>query len=162
MSRDPNKFEKPELIPLFISKCEEAGIKVIITNVDRDYKEQYALYCQGREPLEIVNRFRKIAGLPPILQRENAYKVTWTLRSEHVVNLEDNQQDNDKSGAFDFCIVKDGKAVWDLKVNVNENDIPDYKECALIGESLGLYSGMRFRNQDFPHLQIKEVQWRKL
>jgi peptidoglycan L-alanyl-D-glutamate endopeptidase CwlK len=156
MSRDPNKFEHPELIEQFIIKCGETGIKVVITSVDRDYKEQYALYCQGREPLDIVNKFRKIAGLLPISMKENTYKVTWTLRSNHVVNLDDDRQDNDKSRAFDFAVVKDGKATWDLKANVNENDIPDYKECALIGESLGLYSGMNFRNQDWPHLELKK------
>jgi hypothetical protein len=156
VSRNPLMFEKPELITLFISGCKDIGIDVVITSVDRDYKEQYGLYCQGREPLDVVNKFRKIAGMLPISMKENTYKVTWTLRSNHVINLDDDNQDNDKSRAFDFAVLKDGKATWDLKANVNSNEIPDYRECALIGESLGLYSGMRFKNQDWPHLELKK------
>ncbi len=156
MSRNPLMFEKPELITLFKQGCKDAGIDVVITSVDRDYKEQYALYCQGREPLDVVNKFRKIAGMLPISMKENSYKVTWTLRSNHVVNLDDDNQDNDKSRAFDFCVIKDGQGTWDLKANVNKNDLPDYKECALIGEGLGLYSGMHFRNPDYPHLEIRK------
>jgi len=155
MSRDINKFKKPALIPIFQQRCkEEAGHTVIITSVDRDYKEQYALWCQGREPLEVTNRFRKIAGLPPINQARNSKKVTWTLRSKHIINLDDERQDNDLSEAFDFCIIYKGEAIWEVKADVDNDKISDYRECALIGESLGLKSGMRFKNPDIVHLEL--------
>ena len=155
MSRDFTRFEKPELIHNFITACADIGHKVIITSVDRDYKQQYAYFCQGREPLETVNRFRKIAGLPPIKQKENGRKVTWTLNSKHVVNLEDEKLDNDKSRAFDFAILNDDKSVsWDAKADVDQDNVSDYFECAIEGEKLGLYSGRHFKNPDWPHLQI--------
>ena len=154
MSRDFTRFEKPELIHNFITGCGEAGHKVIVTSVDRDYKEQYAYFCQGREPLEVVNKFRKIAGLSPIKQSENQKKVTWTLNSKHVVNPDDEKLDNDKSRAFDFAILYGRQVSWDVKADVDNDQIPDYLECAMVGESLGLYSGRHFKNADFPHLQI--------
>jgi hypothetical protein len=148
-------FEKPELIHNFITSCANIGHKVIITSVDRDYKEQYALFCQGREPLDIVNKFRKIAGMSPINQKENGRKVTWTLNSKHVVNLDDENLDNDRSRAFDFAIMYNDKTInWNIKADIDHDNVSDYLECANVGESLGLYSGRHFKNQDYPHLQI--------
>ena len=69
-------------------------------------------------------------------------KVTWTTNSRHT--------DRD---AFDIAIVKDGKPVWDVKVNVNINEIPDYLEAGQIGESIGLVWGGRWGKPDFPHYQ---------
>jgi hypothetical protein len=161
MSRNYNNFEKPELISLFISECEKIGHKVIITCVDRDHKEQYAYFLQGREPLHIVNQFRKFAGLYPIDREENKRIITWTLNSEHIVNLEDNLKDNDKSRAIDFAILKPGSKQidWNVKADVNKNNIPDYLECALVGEKIGFYSGGRFnKNKDYPHLQLKKIE----
>lgn len=159
MSRNFNKFEKPELIQLFIDRCDNSGHNVVITSVDRSWQEQTALYAQGREPLVNVNALRKIAGLWLITEEENKRIITWTMNSEHVINLDDARKDNDLSRAFDFAILgKDGKISWDIKVDVTKDGISDYRECALIGENLGLYSGMRFKNADFPHLQIKEIK----
>lgn len=154
MSRNVQMFRKPDMVYDFINACKVQGHDVTITSVDRDYKEQYALYCQGREPLDVVNEFRKIACLPPISQAENQKKVTWTLNSKHIINLDDERKDNDKSDAIDFVILKNGKAIWDVKADVNADKQPDYKQCALIGESLGFISGMRFKNPDYPHLEL--------
>lgn len=156
MTRDPERFERPELIAQFILLCKSAGHTVIITCVDRDYKEQTALFAQGREPLEYVNKLRKLVGWEPITQAQNRKCVTWTMNSRHIVNLDDEKLDNDTSEAFDFAVVKDGKAVWDVKADVDMDSIPDYEECAAIGESLGLYSGKNFKNPDYPHLQIRK------
>ncbi len=154
MSRDIMKFEKPEIAIIFQQICQEAGHEVIFTSVDRDYREQYAYYLQGREPLSVVNKARVFAGLPFISQKENQRKVTWTLNSKHVVNLDDERLDNDKSRAFDFAIVYENKVYWDLKADVDKDNIGDYKECAMIGESFGLKSGRHFKNPDYPHLEI--------
>ena len=159
MSRNYNKFEKPELIQQFIDECAKSGHKVVITNVDRTYQEQTAYFAQGREKLEVTNALRKIAGLWLIDEKENSRKITWTMNSEHVINLEDVRKDNDLSRAFDFAIIgKDGKVTYETKIDVTEDGISDYRECALIGEGLGLYSGMRFKNADWPHLQLKEIK----
>ncbi len=154
MSRDITKFSKSDIAIVFQQKCKEARHEVIFTSVDRSWQEQYAYYCQGREPLSTVNKFRQFAGLPPIGQKENQRKVTWTLNSKHVVNLDDERLDNDKSRAFDFAIVYENKVYWDLKADIDKDNIGDYLECAMIGESLGLHSGRYFKNPDYPHLEI--------
>jgi len=148
MGQDPKMFIKPELIDEFKKKCDEIGFTVSITYVDRTYKEQTALFAQGRENLATVNKLRRIAGLYSIKDEENKKNVTWTMNSKHIINLEDQFKENDKSLAFDFCIVKKGKCCWD-------ECIEDYKKCASIGESLGLYSGGNFKKQDWPHLEFK-------
>jgi len=159
MGKDWSRFEKPEMIEKFIRLCADAKKKIVITCTDRTYQEQTAYFAQGRETLDKVNALRKIAGLWLITEEENKKKITWTMNSEHVVNLEDDNKDNDKSRAIDFAIVGDyGKIIWDVKVDVNADGISDYRECAMLGESIGFWSGMRFKTADWPHLQLKEIK----
>lgn len=143
-----------------IEKSASIGIKIALTCTARYYKEQVALYAQGRQSLDEVNALRKIAGLPPISLSENKYCVTWTMLSKHIVNLEDNDSTNNKARAFDFVVIDEkGKASWDLKVNVNKNNIPDYVEVGMLAESLGMKAGMRFKDKlgrnrpDYPHIE---------
>jgi hypothetical protein len=159
MSRNYNRFEKPEMIDTFVSECAKEGLRVVITCVDRTYQEQTALYAQGREPLDVVNSYRKIAGMWLITEEENKRKVTWTMNSEHIINLEDARKDNNLSRAIDFAVLdKNGKVTWDVKADVNKDNEADYKQCALIGERVGFYSGMRFKTPDIPHLQLKIIK----
>lgn len=72
-------------------------------------------------------------------------KVTWTRRSKHT-----------EGRAFDIAILRDGKPVWDAKVDVNGDGEVDYREAALIGESLGLVAGASWKRPDFPHYELKE------
>ena len=156
MSRDLNLLhpQLQGLIPIFIQKCKEVGHDVIITCTGRDFKEQVALYAQGRQPLNEVNRLRKIVGWAGLTEAQNKKRVTWTLASRHIINLDDNDRKNDKATAFDFAIVKNGKAVWDVKVSLDGDDIPDYLECAKVAQSLGLESGAFWKKADFPHVQL--------
>jgi len=155
MSRDIYKFINPELIEQFLAACKAAGHRVIITSVDRSYQLQQALYAQGREPIETVNQLRERAGLPRITGTENLRKVTWTLNSKHIINLDDERLDNDLSYAFDFGLLdKEGRYVGDVKADIKANNIADYLECALIGENLGLRSGRKFKNPDYCHLEM--------
>jgi len=124
---------------------EEAGLKYMITSIDRTILEQMALYVQGRLTLGDVNRFRQMAGMQSIPETENK-KVTWTLNSKHVTNMFDENLNNDLSRAFDIAILKDNQPVWDLKVNVNQNDLPDYQEAGKIGQSVGLKWGGDFND----------------
>ena len=130
-----------------------AGIPFAITCTSRTVKEQFALYAQGRDDLATVNALRYDAGLPPIGPAQNKHKVTWTLNSKHLIDLDDNNPHNDKSRAFDIAIVRDGKPVWDVKVDVNNDQIPDYEQAGIIGESVGLRWGGRFRSPDRPHFE---------
>jgi peptidoglycan L-alanyl-D-glutamate endopeptidase CwlK len=72
--------------------------------------------------------------------------VTWTRKSKHI-----------EGTAFDIAILKDGKPVWDVKVSVDGDNIPDYEEAAAIGEACGLIAGARFKNKDYPHFELKET-----
>ncbi len=136
----------------FDAAMKAAGIPYMITCTSRLVKEQIALYAQGRNTLDYVNTLRQAAGMPFITEKENR-KVTWTLKSRHLIDLDDENIENDKSEAFDIAITKDGKPVWDVKVDVDKDSIPDYEEAARIGESVGLIAGARFKNKDYPHFQ---------
>ena len=142
------------LYSAFKKKMDEAEISFVVTCTARTVKEQIALYAQGRQPLEEVNALRRIAGIYEITAAENKRKVTSTLKSQHLIDLEDNDESNNKSSAFDIVITKDKKAIWDLKVDVNKNDIPDYLEAGKIGESVGLIWGGSWKTfKDYPHFQ---------
>jgi len=147
----------PELqskINAFEVAMNAAGIPFMITCTARFVREQVALYAQGRETVEHTNYLRKLAGLSPITFQENQHKVTWTLASKHIIDLDDNKPENDKARAFDIAIVKDKRPVWSLKVDVNDNDIPDYDEAGAIGEAVGLRWGGRFPSPDRPHFEV--------
>ena len=158
MSRDPEMFIKPELIPIFKERCNQAGIVVMITRVDATELEQMALYAQGRESLESVNTKRNIADMAPIKEKQNN-KITWTLNSKHIpviVRLDDKGNPVKKSRAFDFAVVKDGIPCWNIKVDSNMTEGPDWDECGIIGESMGLVWGGRFSDPDRPHLEVRD------
>lgn len=157
MSRDINRMD-PVLKEKYISfkgEMDLAGIPFIVTSVDRNILEQMALYVQKRLPLKDVNKFRKVAGLYLFqTEAENTGPVTQTLDSKHVVNILDSMIENDLSRAFDIAIIRDGKAEWNLKADVNANNVADYDEAGLIGEKVGLRWGGRFSSPDKPHFEI--------
>lgn len=148
----------PELRDLareHVKRCKERGVPIVLTCTARDKMEQMALYAQGRMKLQFVNMLRKEAGLWEIGEKENGRKVTWTLNSRHVVDL----RKGEKATAYDVCLVKQVKGKkrlhWNLKEDVNGNDITDYEEVCRIGEELGLQAGGRWRKPDWPHFQLK-------
>ena len=142
----------------FEVEAGRAGIPFIITNISRHFHEQVALFAQGRFPLREINILRKKAGMYLVGPEEGLKIVTWTLYSSHIIDLGDADPGNDKSRAFDVALkrVVDKGVHWDIKMNVNNNDIPDYEELARIGEKLGLVAGARFNSPDFPHFQQPE------
>ena len=72
-------------------------------------------------------------------------KVTWTKKSRHSLGE-----------AFDICICREGVPQWDVKVDVDEDGVPDYTEAGQIGELIGLEWGGRWRSPDFPHFQLRK------
>lgn len=141
------KFKK------FAAAMLAKGIPFAVTCTARTVDEQVALYAQGRKGMYDVNKLRIVAGLP-LLTSENQNKVvTWTLKSLHLVDLDDGNPDNDKSRAFDIAITSGGKPVWDVKVDVNQDHLPDYIQAGEIGESCGLRWGGRFKKPDYPHFE---------
>jgi len=149
--------EMQELYSKFADKMTENGLDFIITCTARTVTEQRALYAQGRQSLNTVNLLRKEAGLPPITEKENKKKVTWTRFSKHLTD-----KNNPKSKAFDIAlkadIDNDGDldVHWIIKVDVNDNEISDYQEAGEIGESVGLKWGGRFSSPDYVHFEYNE------
>ncbi len=123
----------------FLQKCKEAGLNVQIYYTFRTKEEQQALYMQGRDTLENVNKARKQAGLAPISQSENKI-VTQTKDSAHMYGV-----------AFDFAPVKDGKFQW--------NDTQQFTKAGKIAESLGLVWGGSWTSfKDMPHVELPNWQ----
>jgi peptidoglycan L-alanyl-D-glutamate endopeptidase CwlK len=132
-----------------LEEAKEKGLDILVTCTHRSPKEQEALYAQGREGILSVNKKREAVGLVRIKQAANR-KITWTLKSYHT--------SEPKSMAFDFAIGTSGKVFWDLKVDVNDNDIPDYQEFAEICKSKNpnIQWGGDFKTtKDCPHVQWK-------
>lgn len=147
----------PELadkIKKFTIAMFNMGIPFIITCTARAVDEQVALYAQGRKPLAEVNRLRVAAGLPILKSEAQNKKVTWTLQSKHLIDLDDGDPQNDKSRAFDIAIMDGKKASWDIKVDVNRDRLCDYEQAGIIGESVGLRWGGRFKSPDMPHFEV--------
>lgn len=125
------------------------GIPFIVTCTGRSYFIQKALYAQGRETLGVVNKLRKEAGLWIIGKTDNKYKVTWTMKSKHIITSV-----HPKSEAFDLAVLKNNKPTWDIKADVNDNEINDYMELAYIGKEIGLKPGAFWGSPDYPHYEI--------
>lgn len=142
MDRSLQKL-KPEfriLVERFVEKCRMENIEVLIYNTYRSKEEQYALYLQGRAPLEVVNQARRKAGLRPIKEIENKV-VTMLKDSPHCHGL-----------AADFVPLIDGKAVW--------NDYQLWNKCGKIAQSLGIEWGGSWKDfPDYPHLQMRN--WKR-
>jgi hypothetical protein len=142
---------------LFLNAMNKAGLKFIITCTSRSYKEQVALFAQGRQDIDEVNKLRLIAGMAPLLENDKDGKpityrpVSWTLVSRHVTDYFDHDMWITKSDAFDIALMYPNipnKVYYDLKVDVDHNHIGDYEEAARIGEKVGLKPGMRFKKKD--------------
>jgi hypothetical protein len=152
----------------FMKKMADAGHHYTVTCTARKVIEQVALFSQGRETLDHTNYLRRLAGMPMLDYVQNLKRVTWTLHSKHLINLDDSDPTNDKATAFDIaCHNEFGEICWDVKVDVDHDHIPDYEEAGKIGESCGLTWGGRFKNKwgtlqpDYPHFQDDEVYTKK-
>lgn len=139
---------------------EELGIRVIVTDVSRLYEVQVALYAQGRETLEHVNKLRMRAKLYPITHKENKNKVTWTLASRHIINLSNDDPTDDKSHAIDFGILdKNGKYQGDVKADVNNDNKSDYIQLGQLAKKINpeIIWGGNWTKKDYPHFE--EPKW---
>lgn len=153
-SRDIKELvpELQEKFYKFQKAMEDAGLRFIITCTSRSILEQVALFAQGRMDIRDINKLRSMAKMG-VLRNKN-HKVTWTLHSKHLTNLYDADLNNDFSEAFDIALLKGRRASWDIKADVNQNEIPDYEEAGRIGEALGLTWGGRWRKPDYVHFQL--------
>jgi hypothetical protein len=137
---DYNEFNNPDLLHEFIDELEQDhGITFYIYQIKRKFEVHIAYWMQGRRPLNVVNEYRKLAYLDPIKESQNDV-ITWTWVSDHM-----------KGDAFDGCILKDKKAIWDLKADTNSNNIDDYKEVALLAKKKGLVTWLDYPKEDKMH-----------
>jgi hypothetical protein len=146
MSRDINKataYMQWFWHQLYTAVKLELGLIIFLLDVDRDWKVQRAYYAQGRDPLHIVNALRKEAGLPTITAKQNEKKITWTMKSKHITNLDNQALYDNYSRAIDIGLKdKDGRYVGDSQADLNKDNKKDYQQIGEIGERIG---GMRIR-----------------
>ena len=136
---------------------KELNLDIFLVDVDRDWKVQRAYYAQGRDSLLIVNRLRKEVNLPSLTVEQNKRKVTWTMNSKHITNLDDNDENNNLSRAIDIGLKNyDGKYIGDAGADINKDNKKDYEQIGLIGERIGngkIKWGGRFKSPDMPHFE---------
>ena len=141
----------------------ELTLTVFVVCVMRLYQEQEALYAQGRMNIYEVNLLRQKASMQPLPSHLNN-KVTWTLDSKHVVRLDDKRIDNDKSRAIDYGLLdKYGNYRGDMKADINEDNISDYKQLGELGMKIAveldypiIWGGdlnSRFKGKDPSHFE---------
>jgi peptidoglycan L-alanyl-D-glutamate endopeptidase CwlK len=108
---------------------EELDIDINIYFTNRTVEEQDGIYAQGR-----------------------------TKPGPKVTNAPGGYSFHNSGLAFDFGIIKEGTTQidWDIKCDVDHDDIPDYVEVGKLGEWLGLQWGGRFTSLkgDLGHLQL--------
>jgi hypothetical protein len=134
---------------------QELKLTIFLVDVDRDWKVQRAYYAQGRDDLKTVNYLRSVVGLPPINAVQNKKKITWTMKSKHITNLEDDSTYNDFSRAIDIGLkAEDGRYVGEPGADLNKDSKRDYEQIGAIGERIGGHRikwGGRFG--DMPHFE---------
>lgn len=142
-----------ELYKALMAKLEAKGIKMVCTYTLRTAAEQLALFAQGREPLDAVNKKRRVAGLPTITEAANRSTVT---NCDGVVKPSNHQSGN----AFDMAfLMPNGAPKWppyDTAEGARQ-----WFEFGAVAESVGLVWGGRwapFNSQklgfDSPHVEV--------
>lgn len=112
----------------FYQTCEFAKKPILIYCGMRTPNEQAVLYAQGR-----------------------------TTEGKIVTYAKPYQSWHNFALAFDFCLLdKTGtKSIWNTSVDLDNNKISDWMEVIKIAKELGFESGIDFKNQDAPHLQMR-------
>ena len=136
----------PRFVPVaeaFVAALKAQQIPHVVTSTRRTAKEQYALWCQGRKPLDEVNAARLDALMPSIGAADNTYVVT---KADGKAVLSNHQ-----SGlAMDVVPMnRYGEPVWPYPSD------PRWERIAAVGEALGLEWGGRWKDfPDYPHWQM--------
>ena len=127
---------------LFMSKCKEAGLNVLITETIRTQERQNYLYCQGRTVAQATAK-----GISKDFATKycnpKANRVTWTLSSNH----------------------KTGMA-WDICKNIKGQEYSDksfFEKAGKIAKELGIEWGGTWTSPpdtpDTPHFQV-DKNWK--
>ncbi len=124
---------------------ESRKISDLSPEVQEKFKNFAVRMAEEGIPFMVTSTFRD-QERQNVLYRQGRTKpgkiVTWTRNSRHT-----------KRDAFDIALLLQGKPVWDTKIDIDNDHIPDYQEAGKIGESVGLVWGGRWPKPDNPHFQ---------
>jgi len=143
-SIDALKPRLAEAVRLFLSRCKEKGLKVLVIETDRSQEVQNAYYAQGRQNLDEVNKLRGKAGLYLLEESENKI-VTNAKISNHT-----------GGGAIDMCPEIPGRPgcpYWNAPKEL-------WEEIGQLAESCGLdwcaggYGQTWAKDWDNPHFEL--------
>ena len=139
--------------------CRKQGLIIVETCVKRSLLEHIALYAQGREKYAEICKLRQAAGLWEIGEETAGRKVTWTFLSKHIseYTFPRGHRFYGLVLALDFAlrhyVDQKSKLHWNIKVDVNDNEIPDYDEVGAIMVAHGFEAGKDWKSPDRPHIQ---------
>ena len=125
-----------------VSELILSKILFIVMSTKRTINEQFALYAQGREPLELVNKKRSIAGFHLLSEKENSDTVT----NCDGILIKSNHQDG---SALDIVPLEGYKPVWP------KNSDPRWKQISDVMKKYNFEWGGDWKKPDSPHYQIK-------
>jgi peptidoglycan L-alanyl-D-glutamate endopeptidase CwlK len=114
---------------LFLARCKQRGIDLIVTCTYRSNREQEQLYAKGRTaPGPIVT-----------------YALPGESKHNHV-----NAAQQPAALALDVVPIRDGKCIW------NSKD-PIWQEVGEIGEASGLaWAGRWTKFREYAHFEVKD------
>lgn len=138
-SRRLTDLDEPTYIiaEAFVRDCEKQGLDIVVACTYRSPEEQEALYAQGRQPIEVVNKLRKKIGIYPLGLAEDKI-VTYARAGESWHN---------KRRAMDVYPCESGKLIF----NTHH---PAWKILGETGEKHGFeWSGRWKRFKEWPHFQ---------
>lgn len=118
----------PELrseVASILIEIQSKGIDIKIVQGLRSFKEQDAIYAQGR-----------------------------ALPGKIVSNAKGGQSYHNFGLALDFCLLhKDGSISWDINEDSDKDNIEDWNEVVDVFESYGWSSGTKWKHPDNPHFE---------
>ena len=114
---------------------QEKKLPVVILRTACSWDVQTAILAQGRKRLSVVNEYRMLAGLAPLPASDPNNIVSWTVTSKHILPLDPKKPQ--KVCAFDIGLLDpDGRITYDLKADVNKDQVPDYKQLGATWKDL--------------------------
>lgn len=141
--RDVEKLEPKTryAVKAALEALNAKGVKYYISETLRLSTTQYCYWLQGRgNPLELVNTFRGMCGLPIIGAKDNANTITRTVKSKHI-----------EGKAIDIVpATPDGKPNWAAPLAY-------YETIAEAMKAQGMAWGGDWADwKDYPHYELAE------
>lgn len=109
---------------------------VMVSETARDLAIQMAYYSRGRMKSPDVKAMYSAVGLYPIRDDEANKPIAWTLKSKHIDGM-----------AVDLVPKRNNLAWWTAPRTV-------WERMGVLGESVGLSWGGRWKNSDCPHFEV--------